>query len=108
MLSFAPTANHRHMPRRPCLLVAACGSESHDAEKNEAPSYIDAEDHLFHLTLLAEVTSVRDLGVHAHALKSHHLNLLVTRRGPQQSRLRNEAAQPSSCRMPTDMGVPPM
>lgn len=70
------------MPRRPRLLVAGIPLHITQRGVNRGAVFIDVEDHLLYRELLTEIAPAHDVGVHAYALMSNHVHLLVTPANP--------------------------
>ncbi len=66
------------MPRRPRLLVAGIPLHVTQRGVNRCATFIDTEDHLLYRELLTEIATAHAIGVHAYALMSNHVHLLIT------------------------------
>jgi REP-associated tyrosine transposase len=66
------------MPRRPRLVIAGIPLHVTQRGVNRAATFIDHEDHQRCLELLSETIASNAVSVHAYALMSNHVHLLVT------------------------------
>ena len=66
------------MPRRPRMIVAGIPLHITQRGVNGAATYIDREDYRLYRELLAQVFATRDIHVHAYALMSNHVHLLIS------------------------------
>jgi putative transposase len=66
------------MPRRPRLFVAGIPLHITQRGVNRGATFIDTEDHLLYRELLTEIAAAHDIGVHAYALMSNHIHLLMS------------------------------
>lgn len=66
------------MPRRPRLVLAGVPLHVTQRGVNRAATFIDAEDCTRYRDLLADIMACHDVAVHAYALMSNHVHLLIT------------------------------
>lgn len=66
------------MPRRPRLVVAGIPLHITQRGVNRAAIFLDAEDCTRYRELLADIAAGHDLAVHAYALMTNHVHLLLT------------------------------
>ena len=69
------------MPRRPRLVIAGVPLHITQRGVNRAATFLDADDHRFYHDLLSELVAFERLSVHAYALMSNHVHLMVSTNG---------------------------